>query len=141
MDGCPVITRDGIQQCGPAPLKAIKEGNVYLQFDAAFMFSCVNSDKATWLCQKTNAGETKILSLLKRNRHQVGSKIVTKSLSWLNIEEHTNVTSDYKHKEGTRTEEMAWERALTFVGLEDSFNRRKMQAELLETPSDIRISA
>jgi len=52
VDGCPVITRSGIRQCGPAPLKAIKSGDVYLQHDTSFMFSCVNADEAEWLAKK-----------------------------------------------------------------------------------------
>ena len=35
-------------RCGPASLKAIKEGHVYLNFDVGFIFSEVNGDKIQW---------------------------------------------------------------------------------------------
>ena len=35
-------------RCGPAPVTAIKEGNVYLPFDAPFIFAEVNGDKLHW---------------------------------------------------------------------------------------------
>ena len=36
-------------RCGPAPVKAIKEGNVYLPYDAPFIFAEVNGDRVNWL--------------------------------------------------------------------------------------------
>ena len=35
-------------RCGPAPLRAIKEGHVYLNYDIPFIFSEVNGDRITW---------------------------------------------------------------------------------------------
>ena len=35
-------------RCGPASLRAIKEGHVYLNFDVGFIFSEVNGDKIQW---------------------------------------------------------------------------------------------
>jgi len=35
--------------CGPAPVEAIKQGQVYLPYDAAFIFAEVNRDKVHWL--------------------------------------------------------------------------------------------
>ena len=35
-------------RCGPAPLRAIKEGHVYLNYDIPFIFSEVNGDRVHW---------------------------------------------------------------------------------------------
>lgn len=39
-------------RCGPCPVKAIKEGDVYLNYDAPFIFSEVNGDKVFWMVSK-----------------------------------------------------------------------------------------
>jgi hypothetical protein len=36
-------------RCGPAPVKAIKEGAVYFPHDAPFIFAEVNGDKVHWI--------------------------------------------------------------------------------------------
>jgi hypothetical protein len=36
-------------RCGPAPLKAIKEGHVYLNYDIPFIFGEVNGDRVRWV--------------------------------------------------------------------------------------------
>ena len=35
-------------RCGPASLKAVKEGHVYLAYDTGFVFAEVNGDKIKW---------------------------------------------------------------------------------------------
>lgn len=47
-DATPQELSEGVMRCGPAPLKAIKEGHVYLNFDTGFIFSEVNGDKIEW---------------------------------------------------------------------------------------------
>ena len=43
-----LCTLTGVMRCGPASLRAIKEGHVYLNFDVGFIFSEVNGDKIQW---------------------------------------------------------------------------------------------
>jgi len=138
-DGCPVITRFGIEQCGPAPLNAIKNGDTFIQHDTGFMFSCVNADTAEWLVREEQNGHASILGLLARNRYKVGSCIVTKEPNRNRV---SKITDDYKFAEGSQENKVAWEKALTFVGLNYSRNRTKMQKELLgndKMPMDLTI--
>ena len=44
---------EGMMRCGPAPLKAIKEGCVYMGYDTKFIFAEVNGDRVTWLVTGT----------------------------------------------------------------------------------------
>lgn len=38
----------GVMRCGPASLRAIKEGHVYLNYDTKFIYSEVNGDRVKW---------------------------------------------------------------------------------------------
>ncbi len=44
-------------RCGPAPVKAIKNGDVYLPYDAPFIFAEVNGDRVHWLVSFTQGVE------------------------------------------------------------------------------------
>ncbi|MCI4387780.1 hypothetical protein PGIGA_G00078120 [Pangasianodon gigas] len=48
VDATPQETSQGIFCCGPAPVAAIREGLVYLKYDAPFVFAEVNSDRIFW---------------------------------------------------------------------------------------------
>ena len=43
------MTIAGVMRCGPAPLKAVKEGHVYLNYDVGFVFAEVNGDRVKWM--------------------------------------------------------------------------------------------
>lgn len=53
----------GIYQCGPAPLEAIKRGEVHLSYDTPFVFAEVNADRVNWQIEDngelTNIGSNK----------------------------------------------------------------------------------
>ena len=51
-DATPQEESCDLSQCGPAPVKAIKNGEVFIGFDAGFIFSEVNADKITWIVKK-----------------------------------------------------------------------------------------
>ena len=36
-------------RCGPAPVAAIKNGDVFLGYDTKFIFAEVNGDRVTWM--------------------------------------------------------------------------------------------
>ncbi|NXD67019.1 TGM4 glutamyltransferase, partial [Eolophus roseicapillus] len=52
IDSTPQEQSQGIFQCGPCPLKAIREGDVYLPFDSKFVYAEVNADKVYWVVKK-----------------------------------------------------------------------------------------
>ena len=53
VDATPQESSNNIMQCGPAPIKAIKEGHIYIGYDSNFVFGEVNADRITWICQKS----------------------------------------------------------------------------------------
>merc|ERR1719204_2084945 len=75
IDGTPQEESTGIYRCGPAPLQAVKEGNVYLGYDTKFVFAEVNADTVYW--QHLPSGDLKPFRI---KPNSVGSAILTKKL-------------------------------------------------------------
>lgn len=95
-DATPQELSEGVMRCGPAPLKAIKEGHVWLNYDVPFIFSEVNGDKIHW--RQDEEGEMKVVNI---DGHAVGKFISTKAVG--NNNRH-DLTHDYKYSEGTADE-------------------------------------
>jgi hypothetical protein len=64
VDATPQEKSSQLYQMGPAPLTAVKEGEVYAGFDAGFVFSEVNADIVTWVVKKDKNDEYIIQSML-----------------------------------------------------------------------------
>ncbi|XP_069113576.1 protein-glutamine gamma-glutamyltransferase K-like [Argopecten irradians] len=95
-DGTPQELSEGVMRCGPASLKAIKEGHVYLSFDTNFIFSEVNGDKVNWRVFKD--GRMEVLSI---NEFAVGRNISTKAVG---SDLREDLTGQYKYPEGSEEE-------------------------------------
>ena len=79
-------------QCGPAPVKAIKEGNIYLNYDCKFIFGEVNGDELHW----TVDGDTYTLKKVIEDS-DVGSKTSTKAVG---SNRRNDIQYDYKYMKG-----------------------------------------
>uniref|UniRef100_A0ABI7ZFR1 Transglutaminase-like domain-containing protein n=1 Tax=Felis catus TaxID=9685 RepID=A0ABI7ZFR1_FELCA len=90
LDATPQETSNGLYCCGPASVRAIKEGEVDLNYDTAFAFSMVNADCMSWLVY--GGKEQKI----HRDTNTVGNFISTKSIQ---SDERDDVTENYKYIE------------------------------------------
>nr|KAG5704527.1 hypothetical protein BaRGS_003838 [Batillaria attramentaria] len=90
------VDADGVMRCGPAPLKAIKEGHVWLNYDVPFVFSEVNGDRVYW--KRNELGEMEVVDI---NPHAVGKKISTKAVG-SNL--RLDLTEAYKFPEGSSEE-------------------------------------
>ncbi|KAH9499751.1 hypothetical protein Btru_077734 [Bulinus truncatus] len=98
-DATPQETSEGIYCCGPASVRAIREGQINLPYDAPFVFSEVNADKAYWI--KDFLGQWQCAEL---NSDCIGKSISTKAIG-SNARE--DLTEQYKPKEGTTAERIA----------------------------------
>ncbi|KAI1890023.1 hypothetical protein AGOR_G00168950 [Albula goreensis] len=103
LDPTPQERSDGVFCCGPCPVRAIKEGEVGVKYDATFVFSEVNADLATWIIHSD--GERSQVSL---NQRTVGRNISTKSVYG---EQREDITYLYKYPEGSRKEREVYEKA------------------------------
>uniref|UniRef100_A0A8C8S1P3 Protein-glutamine gamma-glutamyltransferase K n=1 Tax=Pelusios castaneus TaxID=367368 RepID=A0A8C8S1P3_9SAUR len=103
VDATPQETSSGIFCCGPCSVEAIKNGQVYLKYDAPFIFAEVNSDKVYW--QRQADGTYKIVYVEEK---AIGHLISTKAVG---SHERHDVTDLYKHPEGSDKERQAVETA------------------------------
>ncbi|NXL32758.1 TGM4 glutamyltransferase, partial [Glaucidium brasilianum] len=110
IDSTPQEQSGGIFQCGPCPLKAVREGDVYLPFDGKFVYSEVNADKVYWMVKKVN-GKDKYIKL-NTETQDIGVNISTKAVGQ---DKREDITAQYKYPEGSKEERKAMERALSFI--------------------------
>ncbi|XP_070559596.1 protein-glutamine gamma-glutamyltransferase K-like [Ptychodera flava] len=103
IDGTPAERSDGIFQTGPAPVNAIKRGNVSVKYDTEYSFAMVNADRVHWMIQESG-GKIFDKRILHKEPSSIGRRIVTKAIGSDDID---NVTSLYKHPEGSKEERRA----------------------------------
>ncbi|XP_063315179.1 protein-glutamine gamma-glutamyltransferase 5-like [Pelobates fuscus] len=103
VDATPQEISDGTHCCGPAPVKAIKEGDVNVGYDVPFVFAEVNGDIVHWIVGEdvVKRGKTDTLS--------IGKYISTKSVGCNTRED---ITHQYKYPEGSSQERNAFEKAV-----------------------------
>lgn len=104
LDATPQEQSGGLYCCGPAPVKAIRDGEVRLQYDAPFVFSMVNADRVAWLLYGTRKEK------LHWDASAVGNHISTKRVG---SNEREDITGAYKHREGSMEERQVFLKALT----------------------------
>lgn len=93
----------GLFCCGPASVKAIKEGDVHLAYDTPFVFAEVNADEVIWLFEDGTVQE-----ILAHNASAIGKEISTKMVG---SDQRQDITYVYKYPEG------AWARVCRRVGV------------------------
>ncbi|XP_048406418.2 protein-glutamine gamma-glutamyltransferase 2-like [Stegostoma tigrinum] len=103
LDPTPQEKSEGIYCCGPAPVKAIKEGDINQKFDIPFVFAEVNADYVSWLVLKD--GSKKQIHV---NPQLVGQKISTKAVG---SDEREDITHHYKFQEGSKEAKKAFANA------------------------------
>ncbi|KAM3923066.1 protein-glutamine gamma-glutamyltransferase E-like [Leptodactylus fuscus] len=104
MDATPLEKSDEIYRCGPAPLVAIKEGDVDLKYDVAFMFASVNADFSHWI--QFSDGTKKRIS---NDTRYIGKYISTKAVG---SDSRVDITHLYKPPEGSMEERQVFEKAV-----------------------------
>lgn len=68
VDATPQEMSDGVFRCGPAPVRAVKFGEILRPYDCNFLFAEVNADKLFWLY----TGPSQPLKLLRRDTLGIG---------------------------------------------------------------------
>nr|XP_056700936.1 protein-glutamine gamma-glutamyltransferase 5-like [Euleptes europaea] len=103
LDATPQERSNGLYCCGPAPVTAIREGDVQHRYDAPFVFSMVNADRVTWLLSGTRKEK------LHLDEKSIGIHISTKRIG---SQDREDITGAYKHREGSVEERRAFRKAL-----------------------------
>ncbi|NXE87740.1 TGM4 glutamyltransferase, partial [Menura novaehollandiae] len=110
IDSTPQEQSQGVFQCGPCPLKAVREGNVYLPYDGKFVYAEVNADQVYWIVRKVN-GKEKYTKVSTETR-DIGRNISTKAVGQNRRED---ITLQYKYPEGSKEERKSMETAYSFI--------------------------
>ncbi|XP_066130242.1 protein-glutamine gamma-glutamyltransferase Z [Saccopteryx bilineata] len=103
LDPTPQQTSSGLFCCGPASVKAIREGEIHLPYDTPFVYAEVNADEVIWLLRDGQAQE-----ILAHNTSSVGKKICTKMVG---SGQRQDVTNFYKYPEGSPEERSVFMKA------------------------------
>ncbi|NXJ84084.1 TGM4 glutamyltransferase, partial [Trogon melanurus] len=110
IDATPQELSQGIFRCGPCPLKAVREGDVYLPFDSKFVYAEVNADEVYWLVKKVN-GKDKYVKIATETQG-IGINISTKAVGQ---DKREDITAQYKFPEGTKQERESMQKASSFL--------------------------
>ncbi|XP_045689221.1 protein-glutamine gamma-glutamyltransferase 2 [Phyllostomus hastatus] len=102
LDPTPQEKSEGTYCCGPVPVRAIKEGDLSVKYDAPFVFAEVNADVVDWIQQKDGTMHKSV------NHRIVGLKISTKRVG---RDEREDITHTYKYPEGSEEERKAFQKA------------------------------
>uniref|UniRef100_A0A8C2SZH8 Protein-glutamine gamma-glutamyltransferase 2 n=1 Tax=Coturnix japonica TaxID=93934 RepID=A0A8C2SZH8_COTJA len=102
LDPTPQEKSEGVYCCGPAPVKAIKEGDLQVQYDIPFVFAEVNADVVYWIVQSDGKQRKSTHSSV------VGKKISTKSVG---RDSREDITHTYKYPEGSEEEREVFSKA------------------------------
>uniref|UniRef100_K7FAI3 Protein-glutamine gamma-glutamyltransferase 2 n=1 Tax=Pelodiscus sinensis TaxID=13735 RepID=K7FAI3_PELSI len=102
LDPTPQEKSEGAYCCGPAPVTAIKEGELAMKYDSRFVFAEVNADVVYWLLKKDGSQKKTIHSSL------IGKKISTKSVG---TDTREDITHNYKYPEGSDQEREVFAKA------------------------------
>ncbi|CAD7671057.1 unnamed protein product [Nyctereutes procyonoides] len=103
LDPTPQQTSNGLFCCGPASVKAVREGEVHLPYDTPFVYAEVNADEVIWLFRNGQAQE-----ILVHNTSSIGKEISTKMVG---SDQRQNITSSYKYPEGSPEERSVFMKA------------------------------
>ncbi|XP_026577565.1 protein-glutamine gamma-glutamyltransferase E-like [Pseudonaja textilis] len=103
IDATPQERSQGIYQCGPASVLAVKQGDVRLNYDTAFIFTEVNADINRWVVQ-SNGKCVKAYC----DTSSIGRALSTKAVG---SNQRVDVTNCYKFPEGSAEERSVYRKA------------------------------
>ncbi|XP_070765894.1 protein-glutamine gamma-glutamyltransferase 2-like [Enoplosus armatus] len=137
-DPTPQETSDGVFCCGPASLRAIKEGEMTKKYDAPFIFAEVNADVVD-LVRLSNGEFVKFDGSTK----SVGRFISTKAVG---SDDRHDITHQYKYAEGSKEERQVYEKAqhhnkLQQRGVEPGLHLKIKLADNMIVGSDFEVTA
>ncbi|XP_042550585.1 protein-glutamine gamma-glutamyltransferase 6 [Dipodomys spectabilis] len=121
LDATPQEESEGVFQCGPASVTAIREGDVHLAHDSPFVFAEVNADYITWLWHEDDEKRERVYSDTKK----IGRCISTKAVG---SDSRVDITSLYKYPEGSRKERQVYSKAVKkLLSVEASGRRTRIR--------------
>ena len=96
LDATPQEASSGRMQCGPAPIAAIKQGDMNCGYDTGFVFSEVNGDVVYWIVEEDGS-----MKIARVDTSAIGRLVATKAVG---SGEMVDVKGNYKFEEGSAGE-------------------------------------
>ncbi|XP_013929756.1 PREDICTED: protein-glutamine gamma-glutamyltransferase E-like [Thamnophis sirtalis] len=124
IDATPQERSQGMYQCGPASVLAVKQGDVRLNYDTAFVFTEVNADINRWVVQ-SNGKRVKAYC----DTSSIGRALSTKAVG---SNQRVDVTNCYKFPEGSTEERSVYRKAC--MELSGSSHAEVAASELMAHP-------
>ncbi|XP_075033806.1 protein-glutamine gamma-glutamyltransferase E-like [Mixophyes fleayi] len=121
LDATPQERSEGVYRLGPTSVKAVKEGDIHLNYDCPFVFSEVNADKKSWIYDDEEGS----YEIVETNSSSIGKFTSTKAVG---SNDRLDITSNYKYKEGTAEEREVYHNALLQL-----FGRRTIGTDETDT--------
>ncbi|KAG0729864.1 Annulin [Chionoecetes opilio] len=131
VDATPQEESDGQYRCGPASLKAIKEGHINKPFDIPFIFAEINADKLYWKYR----GPCQPMKLLGCNLDGIGQFLSTKAVGKFAREDVTHL---YKYEEASKEERDVMKNALRLC--ENTFARYYLNEKMEDVEFDFKMN-
>ncbi|XP_050439553.1 hemocyte protein-glutamine gamma-glutamyltransferase-like [Adelges cooleyi] len=113
IDGTPQETSDSMYRCGPAPLEAVRKGEVNIGYDTPFVYTEVRAD----MCVFKESSEG-YWARVKTIPNYVGKLIVTKKIGQEildGLEDMEDITEIYKNPIDSPEDKMAVKKAIKMV--------------------------
>ncbi|KAG6457188.1 hypothetical protein O3G_MSEX010160 [Manduca sexta] len=135
VDATPQELSQGMHQCGPAPVIAVKKGEIGFNYDVDFLLSTVNADVLHW--RKDDNAELGY-SVVGSDKYKVGRQILTKKpfvFDPYGDKDVEDITHQYKYKEGTNSERIA-----LMNGVRQSEKARRYYDVLKTMNNDVKFS-
>uniref|UniRef100_A0A914XK01 Transglutaminase-like domain-containing protein n=1 Tax=Plectus sambesii TaxID=2011161 RepID=A0A914XK01_9BILA len=102
-DATPQEMSEGVAQCGPMPVEALRKGEVNVGYDGWFIFGETNADVVSWYyVSDRSVPDGRRLLRTEIDTSDVGRAMLTSSVQDSFFAE--NITDSYKPKEGTQEE-------------------------------------
>jgi len=131
IDGTPQETSDSMYRCGPAPVEAVRRGEVNIGFDTTFVYTEVRADMCVF-----KESEDGFWSRVKTMPNYVGKLIVTKKIGQEvlpEIEDMEDITEIYKNPFDSPEDKMAVKKAIKVVPIaQEIYDMDESQIEDVE---------
>ncbi|XP_060089481.1 protein-glutamine gamma-glutamyltransferase E-like [Heteronotia binoei] len=124
IDATPQEKSQGLYQCGPASVQAVKQGEIEMSYDTPFVFTEVNADLNRWVVNKDGSRVRAYC-----DTRSIGVHISTKAVG---SNQRVDITNTYKYPEGSAEERTIYKKACSKLPRSSSPARRPN--ELLTHP-------
>ncbi|XP_048352850.1 protein-glutamine gamma-glutamyltransferase E-like [Sphaerodactylus townsendi] len=121
IDATPQERSQGVYQCGPTSVQAVKQGEIQLSYDTTFVYTEVNADINRYVVNKDGS---KVRAYC--DTCSIGVHISTKAVD---SNQRVDITHNYKYPEGSTEERNVYKKACSKLPRSSSGPRSTLEGE------------